>query len=76
MLDVGIEVEVRAHGVAQPLLIGQRAPGSTRDRRPTPGAFPVGGQNYGAGYLFLSEGKTMGQAIYFSLRANYGAGYL
>ena len=76
MLDVGIEVEVRAHGGAQPLLIGQRAPGSTRDRRPTPGAFPVGGQNYGAGYLFLSEGKTMGQAIYFSLRANYGAGYL
>ena len=36
VLDVGIEVEVRAHGVAQPVLIGQRAPGSTRDRRPTP----------------------------------------
>ena len=25
VLDVGIEVEVRAHGVAQPVLIGQRA---------------------------------------------------
>ena len=24
VLDVGIEVEVRAHGVAQPVLIGQR----------------------------------------------------
>ena len=54
MLDVGIEVEVRAHGGAQPVLIGQRAPGSAGDRRPTPGAFPVGGQNYGAGYLFFS----------------------
>ena len=72
VLDVGIEVEVRVHGGAQPVLIGPRAPGSTRDRRPTPGAFPVGGsdsarpgrgsvpnppnggQNYGAGYRFLS----------------------
>ena len=53
MLDVGIEVEVRTHGGAQPLLIGQRAPGLAGDRRPTPGAFPVGKQ-------------TMGQAIGFS----------
>ncbi len=45
VFDVGIEVEVRAHGVAQPLLIGPRAPGSTGDRRPTPGAFPVGGSD-------------------------------
>ena len=45
MLDVGIEVELHAHGGGQPVLIGQRAPGSTRDRRPTPGAFPVGGSD-------------------------------
>ena len=45
VLDVGIEVEVRAHGVAQPVLIGPRASGSTGDRRPTPRAFPVGGSD-------------------------------
>ena len=42
---MGIEVEVRAHGVAQPVLIGQRASGLTGDRRTTPGAFPVGGSD-------------------------------
>ena len=33
--------------------------------------------NYGAGYLFLGTGGTMGQATYSSVEGvNYGAGYL
>ena len=66
MLVVGIELEVRAHGVAQPVLIGPR------------------GQNYGAGYLFLSESKLWGRLPVTGSntvcspvsRQNYGAGYL
>ena len=82
VLDVGIEVEVRAHGVAQPVLIGQRAPGSTRDRRPTPGAFPVGGSDSArpgrgsvpnppnGGTWSVQDGPLPARG------QNYGAGYL
>ena len=64
MLDVGIEVEVRVHGGAQPVLIGPRVFDmgcSQPDCRQPLGEDVLGvstdlrkGQNYGAGYLFLS----------------------
>ena len=75
MLDVGIEVELRAHGGAQPVLIGQRA--KLRGRLSV--SLPWG-KTMGQAIYFSEKGKTMGQAIYFSESKLWGklpvTGYL